>query len=196
LGSVFRNVRLSDQNEDITAQVSDSNNIMKDFKENSLAYKPEPKKKEETGIYYVEEDKSDDNNPDNKDDKPQKSYFGPPQELNYTLTGIIRDESTGEGLPFANIQVKGTTKGASTNSDGYYTLLKVPTDTSTLIVQYVGYEKTEIFLSPQTPKKNFIIGIKPYSHILKEVKVTAHKDEVVLAKKAEVSIIKLSPLKL
>ena len=44
-------------------------------------------------------------------EKPKKTYFGKPDALNYTLTGIIRDKSTGEALPSATIYVKGTTIG-------------------------------------------------------------------------------------
>jgi ferric enterobactin receptor len=40
------------------------------------------------------------------------------------------------------------------------------------------------------------IDLKPRSQILNEVKVTAYKDDVVFVKKAEVSTIKLTPLKI
>ena len=89
-------------------------------------------------------------------EKPKKTYFGNPDALNFTLTGIIRDKSTGEALPSASIYVKGTTIGTSTNTDGYFTFLKVPSDTSTLIVQYIGYEKTEVFLTPKIDEKESI----------------------------------------
>ena len=114
---------------------------------------------------------------------------------NIHSTGIIHDKSTGEALPFATVQVMGTTIGTSTNADGLFTLLNVPTDTSTLIAQYVGYVTMQIFLTPETPKKNFNIELKSYSHALQEVTITAHKDDVVFVKKSEVSTIKLTPLK-
>jgi len=75
-------------------------------------------------------------------------------------------------------------------------LLKVPTDTSTLIVKYIGYAKAEVFLSPQTTKKNFIIEVHPQSQTLQTITVTAYRDDVVLVNKEEVSTIKLTPKKL
>ena len=129
-------------------------------------------------------------------EKPKKTYFGNPNALNFTLTGKIRDVSSGEALPGANIYAKGTTIGTSTNSDGYFTLLKVPTDTSTLIVQYLGYEKTEIFLTPQTAKKNYLIEVRQQSQTLQNVTITGYRDDIVFVKKAEVSTVKFTPKKL
>ena len=130
------------------------------------------------------------------DIKQQKTYFGPPKAFNYTLSGIIKDKSTGEALPFATIQVKGSTNGTTTNQDGYFTLLKVPTDTSTLIVYYIGYNKTEVFLTPQKPKKNYIIELNPSAQTLKTVTITANKEDVVLNDKTDVSLIKMTPREL
>jgi ferric enterobactin receptor len=196
LKTVFRSVRLNYLNEDLFQKDLLTEKILEEFKETAVVYEPVKKPKEDIGIYYVEEDKDENADTDTKDDKPQKTFFGPPEVFNYTLTGVIRDRSTGEALPFANIYVKGTTIGTSTNTDGYYTLLKVPTDTSTLIIQYVGYEKTEAYLTPKTAKKNFIIEAKPQSQTLQTVTVTAYKDDVVFVKKAEVSTVKMTPKKL
>ncbi len=170
--------------------------IIVDFKENTAAYGPEEKKKVDAGTYYIEKNR-DKNFEDNTTyEKPKKTYFGPPAVFNFTLSGSIRDKATREALPFSSIYVKGTTIGTSTNADGYFTLLRVPSDTSTLIVQYVGYEKTDVFLSPSIEKKNFIVEVLPQTQILKEVTVTANRDEIVFVKKAEVSTVKLTPKKL
>ena len=196
LKTVFKSTSLNHLDEDSTHEELINDNILDEFKETAVVYEPVKKVKEDIGIYYVEDDKDRSADSDSTDSKPQKTYFGPPEFFNYTLTGVIRDKSTGEALPFANIYIKGTTNGTSTNTDGYYTLFKVPADTSTLIVEYIGYEKTEVFLTPQTAKKNFTIEIKPQSQSLQNVIVTAHKDDVVLVNKAEVSIVKMTPKKL
>ena len=65
---------------------------------------------------------------------------------NFTLSGIIKDSQSGETLPFATVFVKGSNFGATTNADGYFTLHKVPTDTSTISISYIGYDKKEIKL--------------------------------------------------
>ena len=40
------------------------------------------------------------------------------------IAGVVIDIETGEPLPGANILVVGTTKGATADSDGYFTILR------------------------------------------------------------------------
>ena len=44
-----------------------------------------------------------------------------------TVSGIVTDSTTGEGVPYASIQLKDTMKGGSTDGDGYYSI-SVPAD--------------------------------------------------------------------
>jgi ferric enterobactin receptor len=196
LNSVFKGIRLKQEEAYFAANGSKSAAIAEEFRESVLDYAPQEGEAEDLAKYYIEETADENNEEDLFSFIPQKTYFGPPETLNYTLTGIVHDKASGEALPFAGVQVKGTTIGVSTNADGYFTLLKVPSDTSTLIVQYLGYEKTPVFLTPQSPKKNLNIEIRQQSHALKEVKVTANKDDVVFVKRAEVSTIKFTPVKM
>jgi len=196
LKNVFRSVRLGSEEEHIYNQPHDSDSYLTDFSRKSFDINPDGKVYDELATYYTENESKEETQADSLSDQPSKSYFGPPESYNYTLTGIIHDKATGEPLPFTTIQIKGTTLGVSSNVDGYFTLIKVPTDTSTLIVKYVGYETRQVYLTPESPKKNFNIELKPYSHSLKEVMITAHKDDVVFVKKAEVSTIKLTPVKI
>ena len=39
---------------------------------------------------------------------------------NITVKGVVTDANTGELLPFASVQVKGTMVGAATDEDGNY----------------------------------------------------------------------------
>lgn len=41
---------------------------------------------------------------------------------NISVTGVVTDASTGEPIPFAFCQVKGTTKGSSSDADGRYSI--------------------------------------------------------------------------
>jgi len=47
----------------------------------------------------------------------KRTYSGPSKKKGFTLTGIVRDKSTGEALPFANVGVRGTPLGAYTSAD-------------------------------------------------------------------------------
>jgi len=55
------------------------------------------------------------------------------------ISGIVKDADTGEALPGANVIIEGTTLGASTDLDGYYSIINVPPGRYTLKVIYVGY---------------------------------------------------------
>ncbi|MBD1260276.1 carboxypeptidase-like regulatory domain-containing protein [Maribacter polysiphoniae] len=55
-----------------------------------------------------------------------------------TITGTILDGETSDPLPGASIVVKGTTKGATTDFDGKFTL-SVTDGSGTLVISYLGY---------------------------------------------------------
>jgi hypothetical protein len=61
----------------------------------------------------------------------------------------VLDKSSQEPLPYVTLQIKGNRQGAITNIDGYFSILDVPTDTSTILVSYLGYQRTEVFLDPK-----------------------------------------------
>lgn len=113
---------------------------------------------------------------------------------NYILTGRVIDASSGESLPYVSIGISGTKLGTATNADGYFTLNKVPSDTSTLAINYLGYNKTSVHLNPDLPKTGFIIELKPDNE-LEEVLVVADKEELMKVSE-KVSMIKMSPQKL
>ena len=70
---------------------------------------------------------------------------------NGTVTGTILDkEFNNEPLPFANIVIKGTKQGTSTDENGKYSISLKPGN-YTLVIGYLGYETKEI---PFTLKAN------------------------------------------
>jgi hypothetical protein len=54
------------------------------------------------------------------------------------VRGTVRDASTGDALPAANIQVEGTYRGTISNREGLFEL-RLEEIPSTLIVRYIGY---------------------------------------------------------
>ena len=87
---------------------------------------------------------------------------------NLTVTGVVKDSSTGEGVPFASIQLKGTMTGVSTDGDGYYSLT-VPAD-GVLIFSSVGYISQEIAVSG---KAKHDVLLSPDTEALEETIVVA-----------------------
>ena len=68
-----------------------------------------------------------------------------------TVTGVILDkEMNNEPLPFANIMIKGTKTGTTTDENGKYTL-KLKPGSYTLVIGFLGYDTKEI---PFTVKAN------------------------------------------
>ena len=67
---------------------------------------------------------------------------------NIAVSGTVTDASTGEGVPFASIQVKGTMTGASTDADGNYTIT-VPRN-AVLVYSSIGYVNQEAEVNGRT----------------------------------------------
>lgn len=63
------------------------------------------------------------------------------------ITGRVTEAATGAPLPGANVVVEGTTRGASTDSDGRFRLRDVPAGTQTVVVSFVGFEPAEATLT-------------------------------------------------
>lgn len=59
-----------------------------------------------------------------------------------TVNGAISDESTGESIPGATVQVKGTTKGVVSDVDGKYSIQTAPD--ATLIFSSIGFVSKEV----------------------------------------------------
>jgi len=102
---------------------------------------------------------------------PEVQHSNGPQKFNFQLSGKIVDVNSGETLPNALIQLKGTNKGTVSNMDGHFTLFKVPTDTSTLIIDYLGYMKKEIKLSPEIPLSQLEVGLQSDIEVLQDVTI-------------------------
>ena len=61
---------------------------------------------------------------------------------NITVTGTVTEASTGEGVPFASVMVKGTMNGVASNVDGVYSI--VAPENGTLVFSAVGYTTVEV----------------------------------------------------
>lgn len=67
---------------------------------------------------------------------------------NIQVKGTVVDANTGEGVPFASVQLKGSMTGTSTDADGAY-VLTVPSR-STLIFSSIGYQTQEVAVEGRT----------------------------------------------
>jgi outer membrane receptor protein involved in Fe transport len=60
------------------------------------------------------------------------------------IAGTVIDEETGEGLPFANVFINGTTMGSAADLEGNFTILNVQPGVYTVTASIVGYQKQSI----------------------------------------------------
>lgn len=85
------------------------------------------------------------------------------------VSGRVRDEK-GVALVGVNIQVKGTTQGTTTATDGSYRL-NVPDGRTTLVFSYIGYQKQEIVVGTRT---QLDVALTPEENSLNEVVVVGY----------------------
>jgi len=114
------------------------------------------------------------------------------RKSDFTLTGIVRDKASGEALPFAQIQVQDTKNGTSTNVDGYFTLFHIPSDTSQLLVTYVGYKKKVVFLTPRLVSKPITIELLATSVQLDDITVVGEREDL-MQMSEKVSVATINP---
>ncbi|MFA3782027.1 TonB-dependent receptor domain-containing protein [Melioribacteraceae bacterium 4301-Me] len=95
-------------------------------------------------------------------------------QINFKIS--IRDSVTNEPLVGANIFVKNSNTGATTNLNGI-ALLKLPKGKSDLLISYIGYKAKEIEVQIGTSDsiKNVIVLLSPTSINLQQVTVTTSR---------------------
>src|SRR3982074_3639248 len=67
----------------------------------------------------------------------------PAMAQNKTVTGKVTDSKDGSPLTGVSILAKGTSIGTVTDANGAFRL-SVPKSASTLVVTYIGYDRTEV----------------------------------------------------
>lgn len=106
------------------------------------------------------------------------SFFG----QSYSVNGFVYDKKNGESLIGANILVKGTNTGASTNVSGYFIIPELERGNYKLIISYIGYESQEIDIQIKNGHlRNLEIFLSP--NIIKTEEVFVSADSIRIAEK-------------
>jgi len=87
---------------------------------------------------------------------------------NITVTGVVTDSSTGLGVPFAGVQIKGTTIGTVTDMDGIYSI-SAPSE-GTLVFSSIGYKDAEV---PVAGNAKHDVQLHPDTETIEETIVVA-----------------------
>ncbi|MGE5797987.1 MAG: TonB-dependent receptor [Ignavibacteria bacterium] len=93
-----------------------------------------------------------------------------PQELK--ISGTIRDGSSGEALPYANISVKDQSKGISTDFEGKFEL-SLPPGKYELVISYISYKSETIPVELTNQNIELNVNLISTDILLQEVSVYA-----------------------
>ncbi len=96
------------------------------------------------------------------------------------VAGRIIDAKTGEALPGVNISLEGSSRGASTDVDGYYFIVNVPPASYSLRISMLGYESVLV--------ENVQVSVNRTANISIELKeaVVAGDEVIVTAKRVAI----------
>lgn len=122
-------------------------------------------------------------------------YQGNPRRFDFTANGMVKDKLSGEPLPFASVLIRSNGDGAITNVDGYFALQHVPSDTSAIVVFYLGYYKQVFYLSPQSDINKLVVSLDPMATQLKAIEITGHREELMKASSGG-NMVKMAPAKI
>jgi ferric enterobactin receptor len=122
----------------------------------------------------------------------KRNKYEEPQKFNVTVAGKVTDVNTGEPLSNVNVKIIGRNGGTATNTDGYFTLYNVPSDTTILEFSNIGYSVSKHFLSPSKSLDSLHIQMSTLSNSLTEVVVTS-KTLQTFKLNQKVSMIKMTP---
>ncbi len=108
------------------------------------------------------------------------------------IKGYIKDKDSGEALPYANVSLKGTNKGTTTNDAGYFILINVPVGEQTVNIHYIGYKSISLNVEVKHDQTTELkIEMAPTVINVQGVTVTANAEMLETSKK--ISQIKISP---
>jgi hypothetical protein len=112
-------------------------------------------------------------------------------EVSGSIRGFVSDSTNGEVISYANVVIKGTTNGASSNSRGYYYIPAVPEGTHIVIVSFIGYKPKEIEVEVFNNRITELnVSLSPSSIELDELQVVA--DQAVRQNETDLGLEKIT----
>ncbi len=111
---------------------------------------------------------------------------------NGTIRGFVYNKESGEPIIFCNVSLKGTTMGAPSDVNGFFSIAKVPAGDYKIIITYLGFDSLQANIHLAAGKiltKKF--ELTESSIQLGEVKVSAERQEMKTEVKA--AVIKITP---
>ena len=107
-----------------------------------------------------------------------------------SIKGFVYESSNGEPVMFANVFLKGTTLGSTTDINGYFSITRIPDGTYTIMVTSIGYDTvSEVVSLKNNQILNKKFSISETSIQLAAVSISADKIEAKTETKTSVVYI-------
>ncbi|MEO8867477.1 MAG: TonB-dependent receptor, partial [Bacteroidia bacterium] len=111
---------------------------------------------------------------------------------NANIRGFVYTKDNGEPALFTNVYLKGTTMGAATDINGFFSITKIKAGNYTLIATYLGYDTIS---EPITVTANQIISKKIYLNksSIQLIEVIATGEQQAKKENTMVSVNRIDP---
>lgn len=107
------------------------------------------------------------------------------------ITGRVVDKKTKEPLPSVNVIIKGTSLGASTDVDGYYTILHIPPGIYTVNITCVGYKSVMVEETRVRIDQTTVVDVELEEQAIEAETVTILAERSVVRKDVSTSVTAL-----
>ena len=97
------------------------------------------------------------------------------QLIGMSISGFVRDKSTGEPLPYTNVVILEDQMGTSADVSGYYILPKTTSGNYTLRFMMIGYKTVEKKIEITTQNIRIDLELEPAAIDLEQVTVSAER---------------------
>ena len=108
----------------------------------------------------------------------------------YTISGTVKDATTGEPLPYTNIMVLNTDFGTASDINGYYIIPTIPTGEFTIQFMMIGFatlgEKIKI------SNKNIRVDVELKPRVIDVNEITVSAERMRFEKKVDISRVNIS----
>lgn len=108
-----------------------------------------------------------------------ENKMGSSNNKNFEWSTYIIDQETKEILPYAIVTIKSTGETKQSDENGYLYFKSLPSDTSTLILSYIGYEYTKIQLSPSMISEDQRLSLNRNLNLISQVPIYGEGNPIV-----------------
>ncbi len=108
------------------------------------------------------------------------------------VRGFVYEKSNGAAIPYANVAVKGSAKGAITNLDGYFQIADLPVGEVELTISFLGFATTNEVVRVYKNKPNTIkVYLEEGAEMLNTVNLNIERAEKKV--KVNTAVVNLNP---